>query len=243
MATTQAQNRLTGQRANILRDMAARGLGGSGQELMANISAANSQEEMARQEGLQAAAAGSQRRSQALRDMMGLAGQMRSSSENQEKSNVDVMNSFNQRAAMNKNAYDKYKAQEQQAANYANQQNIQRVGDLNVGQVNDYAKYNQGRADRIESDVVSNNNDKLRNILAAKTGASANATQSAMNQAQMQGKADAAIAGTVGQVGTTVLGSALTPSKPETTTDPQPKVLTPEETEERNRRNAWRTQS
>jgi hypothetical protein len=243
MATTQAQNRLTGQRANILRDMAARGLSGSGQELMANISAANSQEEMARQEGLQAAAAGSQRRSAALRDMMGLAGQMRTSSENQERSNVDVMNAFNQRAAMNKNSYDKYKAQEQQAANYANQQNMQNVGNQNVGLANDYAKYNQGRADRIESDVTSNNNDKLRNILAAKTGASANASESAMGMAKMGGQAQGAIAGTVGQIGTVGLSSALTqtPEKPETA--PQPKELTPEQVEERNRRNAWRTQS
>jgi hypothetical protein len=254
MATTQAQNRLTGQRANILRDMAARGLSGSGQELMANISAANSQEEMARQEGLQAAAAGSQRRSAALRDMMGLAGQMRTSSENQERSNVDVMNAFNQRAAMNKNSYDKYKAQEQQAANFANQQNMQNVGNQNVALANDYAKYNQGRADRIESDVTSNNNDKLRNILAAKTGASANASESAISQATMQGEADRAIAGAVGQIGTTGLGAALTPAKKEETPEQvvansnygtmtaQPKQLTPEQVEANNKKNiAWRT--
>lgn len=234
LATTQAQNRLTGQRANILRDMAARGLGGSGQELMANISAANAQEEMARQEGLQAAASGAQRRSQALRDMMGLAGQMRSSAESQERSNVDVMNAFNQRAAMNKNAYDRYKAGEQQAANYANQQNLQNIANQNVALANEYAKYNQARKDRITADEVQNANDKLRNILAARTGAAASASESALAQGKMQAEADRAIAGTVGQIGTTALGAALTPTKSEDKT--QPTELTPEQKEIASRR-------
>ena len=166
----QAEQAARGQRANILREMANRGLSGSGASLSAQIQGAGQSEELARQAALQAAAAGGQRKQQALAALQNLAGSMRGSAEAQERTNMDAINAFNQRSAMTKNQYDQYVAGLQNQAQAQNISEAQRIAEQNAANRARIAQYNQQLANQVASQTAANENEKLMKVLGLKTG-------------------------------------------------------------------------
>ena len=164
LASTQAAQDLKGHRENILRESARRGLGGSGQEVLAQMAAAGNAEQMARQESLQGAQAADQRRIQALQQMTGLAGTMRGQAAQQEQSNADILNSFNQRSAVRKQAYDQYVADQKNQATLRNIQEQQRISEANAGNAYAAAVRNQNAANVAATTRAANANQKLQAI-------------------------------------------------------------------------------
>lgn len=208
-ATTQAQQALAGERANILREMAARGTLGGGQEVLAQMAAAGQAEQMARQEGLSAAAQEAQRRQEALRQMASLAGNMRGQAAQQEQTNVDILNSFNQRATMRKQAYDQYKAAQENDAQLRNLSESQRVYEANKQAAYQAAIRNQALKNQAASQRAQSANELLQATTGLTTGASRSAAASDVAAAQARAGQQAAIGGGLAQAGTTMLGSAL----------------------------------
>ena len=206
----QAEQAGRGQRANILRDMANRGLSGSGASLSAQIQSAGQQEEMARQAALQAAIAGGQRKQQALASLQGLAGNMRSSAENQERTNMDAINAFNQRSSMTKNQYDQYVAGLQNQAQALNISEAQRIAEQNAANRQRIAQYNQALANQTATQTAGDENERLRAILGLKTGLAGNIAANQIASGQAAAGQNQAIANTAGGVLTALPGLAAT---------------------------------
>lgn len=167
------EGRATGEslRQQALRDLAQRGLGGSGAEILAGVGAAATGERQARQEALNIAAQQDARRQAALGQMADLAGTMRGQERAVEASNVDIMNAFNQRVAQSKRAQQ---AQAAQMRNQAQMRNIgeqQRIAEQNIDRRNRAAEYNYKRADEIERERANIANQKLRTIAGMQEGA------------------------------------------------------------------------
>ena len=95
----------SGQRELIQQQMARRGMGGSGMELVAQLTNQQNSNESA-QEGAQKAAADAQlRRLQTMRDSAALGGDIRNQDVNMEAKNADIVNSYNTRQAQDRQAY------------------------------------------------------------------------------------------------------------------------------------------
>lgn len=131
-AQFEAQQNLNAMRAQILRDRAARGTLGSGDEMLAQLQAADQANISARQNSLQAAAQAQQRRMQALAAQASLAGNIRGQNLNVEQANVNIMNDFNRRQAANQNVYNRYVADTRNRAQQYDLGERQRVADTNV---------------------------------------------------------------------------------------------------------------
>jgi hypothetical protein len=211
-ATTRAQQQLAGERSNILREMAARGVSGGGQEILAQMAAAGQAEQMARQEGLSAAAQNAARRQEALRQMAGLAGTMRGQAAQQEQTNVDILNSFNQRASMRKQAYDQYKAAQENEAQMRNMSEAQRVYEASKERAYQAAIRNQA----LKNQAVQVQADRANELLSRTTGMETGLGQAQAAATRQMGQVEAGQRAALGEgamrAGTTLAASALTPS-------------------------------
>jgi len=132
----QVQGDLEAKRQQILQSAQARGMGGSGAELISQLQASQSGANLASDQGLQVAAQAQQRALAALGQSANLAGQVRgqdyTSASNRAQAE-DEMNRFNvgaQQQAQTRNVAAKNIAQQ------ANLQQKQKIQDLNVDQTN-----------------------------------------------------------------------------------------------------------
>jgi hypothetical protein len=227
LATQQAASALASQRKNILREYASRGLGGTGQELLSQIQASDSQEQQARQEGLQAAIAQRQRQMDALRNMTTLASQVRGQNTQTEQANIDAINQFNQRAAMRKQTYDQYVAGLKNEAQLKNIAAKQTAADANIQQANQQAIANRARQDAIARETAENKNDLLKTTVGLETGSAQTQADRDTKLAQAQAKAKAELYGNVTKAAQSGLGAARDTAKSYyksgSDTDTQPK--------------------
>jgi hypothetical protein len=109
-----------GNREAILANQRARGLGGSGVELAAQLANQQGSAQRLNQQGLDTASLGEQRKSQALRDLASIGGNVRGQDFNQASSIAQANDRINQFNTQNKNA-----------AQQANLANAQRISDYN----------------------------------------------------------------------------------------------------------------
>jgi hypothetical protein len=195
--------------------MAARGVSGGGQEILAQMSAAGQAEQMARQEGLEAAAQNAMRRQQALTQMAGLAGTMRGQAAQQEQTNVDILNSFNQRAAMRKQAYDQYKAAQENEAKLRNMSEAQRVYEANERAKYDAAIRDQVLKNQAITARASSQNELLSRTTGMETGLGQSQAEATRQMGQVQSGQTAALGEGALRAGTTIAASQLgQPKKP-----------------------------
>jgi hypothetical protein len=127
-ADAAAKNR----RAQILREYEQRGLGGSGQQLLADIAGSQDTDVAQRQAALRAAAEAQGRRYQALGDMAGLASNIRQQNTATEKANRDIMNQFTRDLASGRNSYNRYVAGTRNEAQQYNIGRAQNVANANL---------------------------------------------------------------------------------------------------------------
>jgi hypothetical protein len=119
-------------RANLLREYSQRGLGGSGQDVLANLAAEGQIQDRAQQQGLDIAAQNQGRRLDALKNASNLAGQMRQTNLGVEQTNTNTMNEFNRRNTMNLQNYEIQRANALNQAQQLNQNRAQSVADNNI---------------------------------------------------------------------------------------------------------------
>lgn len=132
-----------GRREAILQNMNARGMGGSGQELLAQLQSAQGSADLASQQGLDIAGQASRRALDALMQSGQLAGQVRGQAfgeQAQRAAAADVINNFNSRII---NDFNMQRAAQMQAANAQKfnaladrQQNKQNLANANVDIIN-----------------------------------------------------------------------------------------------------------
>lgn len=132
-----------GSREAILQNMAARGAGGSGQELAAQLAASQGAAQTASQQGDAIASQASRNALEAIAQRANIAGQARSADFNTQAQNVQARN-----AVENFNTQLKANTMKENvgARNLAQQQNLgsrQRVMDENVGLKNQQEMYNK----------------------------------------------------------------------------------------------------
>jgi len=142
------------RQASILQNAQARGQGGAGATLAAQLQSAQGNANLASEQGLQLAAQANNARMNALAQSAGLGGQMRGQDFNVNQAKASAADQFqrfniqNQQAVANQNVQAKNQAQ---AGNLSNDQNI---SNMNVGQNNQEAeRMNQARL----TDWTSNN--------------------------------------------------------------------------------------
>ena len=201
LASTQAAQDLASQRANILREQARRGLGGSGQDIVAQMAAAGQAEQMARQEALQGAAMADQRRRESLQQYQALAGQMRGQAAQQETSNVDIINSFNQRASARKQAYDEYVAKTKTAADARNIEEAQRIAEVNAARRDASRIRSQDLANRAAEVRAASANDRLRTTAGMSQGIAGQQYSGTMGAAQAEAGGTQATGSGIQQIG------------------------------------------
>jgi hypothetical protein len=148
-------------RQRALSQLAQQGMLSGADRLTAEQEAISSSMAQARAESLQAAAQQQARRQEALARATQLADNMRRSNLAKERSNVDIMNQFNQRATMRRQQHlDKVAQTRNQAQQYNNQMK-QEIANRNTALRNAMAKYEQQRRDRYEQARVDAANQKL----------------------------------------------------------------------------------
>jgi hypothetical protein len=128
------------RRDQVVKDMAQRGLGGSGADILTQMQAQQDANVTERQAALDAAAGAQGRRYDALNKLGSLAGQVRGQNTDVESLNRNIMNSFKQRTASAKQIFENNRANtmnEAQQYNVGNEnsRNIQNVGIKNQGQM------------------------------------------------------------------------------------------------------------
>jgi hypothetical protein len=143
-----ADARAKSRQASILRDRANRGLGGSGDELLAQLDSSQDAQVGARQASLDAVKQAEARRLGALGNMTGLASNIRNQNMQVEQNNTNVMNSFNQRMANSKNLYNQNVANTNNQAQQFNIGNKMTVDNANTGIRNQGKIMNVNRAEQ-----------------------------------------------------------------------------------------------
>lgn len=172
------------RRQQILAEMAQRGLagsgaGGSGQELLAQLSGSQAEQAQQYQAGLQAAQGAEQRRLSALDKMANLSGDIRSQNTRVEGVNADIMNSYNQRLANAQNIYNQYAAGARNSAQQFNIGEEAKIRGLNTTGRNTVKNTNIARQQAANDRVFDVNRDNalqsanLDMGLAAQSGANA----------------------------------------------------------------------
>jgi hypothetical protein len=209
----QAAAQARGNRADILRSLAQRGLSGSGTDIAAQMQAAGQSEQMARQSALQVQSQAAQRRAEALREMTGLASTMRGQATQQEQSNVDVMNSFNQRAAMRKQTYDQYVAQTKNEAALRNMTEAQRTQELNARQQYAAAVDNRNRQNAAVTQKAQGENDRLNAIAGMERGVTDKQYVGSTQAAGAKAAGQSALGSGAAKLGATAIGYGATPSQ------------------------------
>lgn len=148
------------RRDQVVKDMAQRGLGASGADILTQMQAQQDADVTERQAALDAAAGAQGRRYDALNKLGTMAGDVRGQNTNVERVNRDIMNSFKQRTASAQQLFQNQRAGIQNDAQqfnvYAeNNRNIANVGIKNQGQLT-----NQNRSiayqDKVRGEKLAN---------------------------------------------------------------------------------------
>ena len=184
-------SRSRGARQAILQNMAARGLSGSGQELLAQLSGQQDQAQQASLMGLQQGALGRQRALEAIMGAGQLGGQMEDQRFGQARAKAeaqDIINRFNtanRQAQINQNVMN---------ANTAQAQNLaarQAIADQNVALRNQQQMYNKG----LYQQQFQNQLQRAGGISGALTGQANMAQQQGSQITGMLGGAATALGG------------------------------------------------
>ena len=192
-----AQN--ASQQKQILENRAARGMGGSGDELAAQLSASQSGANQASQQALQLAALAAQRKLDATTGLANLSNQAQNAEYTQQlnKANAaDVIAQFNAQNAQN---VQQRNVASQNTAQAANLQNAQNIANQNVEQHNQQQQYNKN----LEQQNFNNQLTKAR----AMAGQYANMAEVNQNQANATANMWSGIGSGVGK-GLTALNQA-----------------------------------
>jgi hypothetical protein len=163
-----------GQTGAILQDSAARGVGGSGASLAAQLQAAQSGANNASQNALGAQSLASQRALAALSQQGALAGQIHSQDYNQALNAANAQDAIAQFNARNQNAAMATNTQNQNQAQAYNVQEGQNIANQNTGLNNYQQQYNRGLQQQ-----------QFQNQLGLASG-KANAENGVANQANYQ---------------------------------------------------------
>lgn len=185
-----------GQRGAIEQNFAARGVGGSGAELAAQLEASQGDANQAASQGLQSAAGGEQRALQAMSSYDNMASNLnnqdygQAAAAAQAQDAINRFNTQNQQTVSNSNT---------NAVNDAQKYNLgeaQKISDLNTGVANTQEQYNKGLVQK----QFDNSVQKAQGAANALGGVANQANQSAQNKADMWG----GIGGAIAQAGTGV---------------------------------------
>ena len=132
-----------GAREAILADAQAKGMGGSGLNLMAQLK--NQQDQATRQSIRDTDVAGmaQERALQALQGAGSLGGQMQQTSFNQQFQKAGAQDAINQFNTQNMNQFNQANVKARNDAQATNLQNKQRIADSNVGTKNTQQQYNK----------------------------------------------------------------------------------------------------
>lgn len=172
----------------IMQNMQARGMGGSGMELISRLQAGQSGADRQAELGMQQSVAAQQAREQATRDMFSGSSQMRNqdSAEQQylanARDNIARINNANRIGTQQRNVTG------QNQANMYNVQNTQRISDANVGFNNQERMYNT-------TQLPQQRFNNQMSLASAKAGANTNYG----NQQAQQAANTAGMYATVGQ--------------------------------------------
>jgi len=194
------------RQASILQNAQARGQGGAGATLAAQLQSAQGNANLASEQGLQLAAQANNARMNALAQSAGLGGQMRGQDFNVNQAKASAADQFqrfniqNQQAVANQNVQAKNQAQ---AGNLSNDQNI---SNMNVGQNNQEAeRMNQARLQDWQS-----NNQRNSIIAGGYKGQSDQYNQQGNQVANQYTQMGGGIGGMIGSIAN--LGGAFKPS-------------------------------
>lgn len=146
----EAQQARKSQLADTLRNYTKQGMGGGGQELLANVASNQQTENSQRLSGLKAAASEQDRRMQALQGVASQSGQIRNQNYQVEAANTDLINRFNERAARTVNEQNEFKVKTLNDAQKYNNEREQSINNANVDVRNKNKVIGQDRADMIE---------------------------------------------------------------------------------------------
>lgn len=160
-AMFRASQQARANRQQLLQELSQRGLGGTGQELVAAQAGEQAIADQARQAALEAQQQAQARRMAALQQMSGIGQNMRQMAAQQEQANVGALNDFNQRATMSRRAWEQYRTGLMNEAQMQNLQASQAIANQNVALRNQAALANQTRADKITEALTEAKNRKL----------------------------------------------------------------------------------
>lgn len=161
-ATNAANVANRGRQGAISEDFRNRGAGGSGLELLAQLTNAQGANEIQAQNSRQGALQAIQTKLQAMRDSANLGGQVRQEDVQMEGANNDIWNSFNQRTAQRQQQYGDNVANTMNEGDRFNVTNEQDIANRNTTNGNEYKKYNQGRDDRLKQATYDNTMGKVK---------------------------------------------------------------------------------
>lgn len=152
---SQADQSEQGKEGSILQDMQQRGEGGSGNELAARLSSAQSSAEGQRQAGLNVAGQASQRALQAMSQMGSLGGQIQNENFGEAASKAQAQDAINKYNAMNSQQVAGQNTNIGNAAQQYNLQNTQNTSNMNTGVANQQNAMNAQANQTAYSDAMS----------------------------------------------------------------------------------------
>lgn len=177
-ALKNAQIQNQGQQAQILNNFANRGMGGSGLELAAALSAQQSAGQQGALASQNAALDAYTQRLQALKDSAALGGNIENADTALQAKNAGIINDFNQRAAASRQAYENNSSNILNEAQLKNIGMAQDVANRNVAGRNSAQQLNQQMRNQLQQQNYDNqmakantlrgvSSDKSRNIMSA----------------------------------------------------------------------------
>jgi hypothetical protein len=171
------QTQSKGARDAIIQNAQARGVGGSGLEMLAQLTNAQDSATRASQKDVNVAAEGQQRALQAIQDSANLGGTINNNQFAQQKAVADSRNAINQFNAANTQQANFANAAANNTAQASNLANKQFVSNSNVGLANDQQKFNKGLAQTNFNNQLSIDNAKANALNKAATQANTSAGQ------------------------------------------------------------------
>jgi len=150
-----------GRQGAITESFQNRGAGGSGLELLAQMSNAQNANDMQAQSSRQGRMRAVQTRLQALRDSADIGSRVRGEAIDIESRNNDVWNGFNQRTSQRQQQYGEMVAGLDNDAQRFNVGNEQDIANRNTGATNDFNRFNQTRDDRNQQSAFDNEMAKV----------------------------------------------------------------------------------
>jgi hypothetical protein len=156
-----------GRREAIRQNMAARGMGGSGMDLLAQLQSSQAATDRAAQQGLDVAGMAEQRALDAIMQSGNLAGNLRGQDYSEASQKAKAQDAIAQFNAANKNQFAQYNAGQRSAANQFNAQNQMQMDrynrdnsmqaqQFNAGAKNQFNQFRQGMANQ-NTDIQNRN--------------------------------------------------------------------------------------